>query len=115
MRLLAYVITLSGLIAVPAWALETGNDYLPACRAALTPGTTPNDPRANLFRQGLCVGMVSIYMHEGGKAWCAPEHSTPEQGLRVLVNYLEKNPQVTNNHIVVLMAAAFLEAWPCKK
>jgi hypothetical protein len=93
----------------------TGIRMLPGCKANL------NNAPADMFAQGVCVGAISTQMFNAYAARpdttgsCPPETVTVEQGVRVVVAYLEANPQRLHESFNWLVVHALRQAWPCKK
>ena len=66
----------------------------------------------DLFLQGWCAGVVSALTDYSGGV-CAPEYSTVQQGVRVVVAYIDARPARQNETFNKLALEALKEAWPC--
>jgi hypothetical protein len=86
---------LSGQVALSQQPdVHSGNFIMPGCRDFVTNGN--GDPSF----QGVCLGSVSTLMSLGPKlGFCFPPGATPNQGVRVVVQYLDlppRRPQTRN-------------------
>jgi hypothetical protein len=101
-------------------APETGNDFLRQCSGVLQafrPGSNP-------FVEGWCVGVVHAlrFMADAEKDThdpnlirsCMPHEVEDGQAMRVVLNFLRKNPAQLHFDAQVLVLAAFRDSWPCK-
>ena len=66
------------------------------------------------FLQGLCTGIV-IGILSASSDVCEPPNGTPEQGIRVVVKYIDDRPARLNEQFIALAHEALRAAWPCKK
>jgi hypothetical protein len=92
----------------------TGNDYLPGCKAFIAHAADQQ------FSQGTCAGTVMAqmflaYAQRPETASCPPEGATVNQGVRVVIQFLEANPQRLHESFNWLVVYALRSAWPCKK
>ena len=46
---------------------------------------------------------------------CLPKGVTTEQGLKVLVKYMEDHPEELHDRTAELAFRAFVKAWPCSR
>jgi hypothetical protein len=88
-----------------------------ACQIGVQPGgvKTPLDAA----KSGYCVGLVKALLFVGRRLqepdnFCAPEGVTIGQGTRVVLKYLNDNPDKTHSPAENLAVAAFRAAWRCK-
>ena len=87
---------------------SSGNYYLPHCQQSL--------PNAGTFFDGICSGYVAgLTFATSGQLFCPPNAVTVEQGIRVVVNFLQSNPQRLHEPFGALALAALAKAWPCRK
>jgi hypothetical protein len=90
----------------------TGNAMLPGCRNSL------NDTAPSTYTGGLCMGviitaaMLGDYLPLNLRA-CPPTGVTFGQTLRVVVDYMEKNPNQLHKEFPFLVVLALNRAWPC--
>jgi Rap1a immunity proteins len=94
--------------------LTTRPNNLPGCKAFVDKLTAD-------FLQGFCVGQVSalaLMMKARGTAGeggpCIPPGVTVGQEVRVVVRYIENQPNRMHEDFRALALAAFWEAWPCR-
>jgi hypothetical protein len=92
----------------------SGNTFLAGCKDNLT-----NSKQAS-FSVGICAGSVStmLFVARGRRqdaSICPPVNATVEQGIRVLVQYLESHPQNLHENFQGLLLRSFQAAWPCSK
>jgi hypothetical protein len=126
MRILGSILMGSMLIgAHPALSqsanADSGNYFLPHCRAFMDPGnpSAPNFKTEHLSSMGQCGGVVSAMIFVGKYLppefrYCVPEGANIGQGTRVVIQYLEANPNLLHYDFRTLVIAAFKTAWPCK-
>jgi Rap1a immunity proteins len=103
-------------LSIPVEAQEagTGNSVFNACKLA----TRDNSPRNtnDMLLLGICFGNVdATFYHLANQSFCPPDGVTNVQGVRVLVRYMESNPQEHHLKIAELAERAFKWAWPCKR
>jgi hypothetical protein len=114
MRLLLSALILAGLSA-PAIA-QSSNDMIPACKSYINK-QLPKDNFA-VWKQGTCIGMIQALMftgHDFARApICPPVGATAEQGVRVVVAAIEKDPASMHMNFAVDAAIHLHFAWPCK-
>ncbi len=112
-----------GLVLVPpsfgaADAGTSGTLLLESCKAAeatqdaiakggsAAPGTE--------YDIGYCVGLVQGVAYVSS-SYCSPEEVTISQDVRIVVKYLEENPEKLHLHAARLAEDALTKAFPCKK
>lgn len=110
--------TLRGIILVAAivasckasFAEEdvSANTAMPGCREA----ENYNSP--NIYKRGLCMGIVSTLLDLDPKI-CLPPSITNFQAVRVVVKYIDARPARLHESFKVLAGEALRAAWPCKK
>ena len=90
-----------------------GNSLLPTCKAAIDSADNPTWRNSHeAFNAGYCIGLVK------GVSFSSP-HVCPAKGVkflqeaRVVVKYLEDNPQILNLDETVLTETALSKAFPC--
>jgi Ssp1 endopeptidase immunity protein Rap1a len=99
--------------------VDSGNAYLPHCRAVL--GDNPNAKLRieDYLSQGRCMGVVSAMIGVGNSLapeyrYCFPNGVNTGQGIRVVISYLDTNPSQLHYDFRFLVLRAFTAAWPCK-
>jgi hypothetical protein len=103
------------VLATPAAAqsdVSSGNHMLPYCQA-LVLGKGGDDAMT-----GICAGAISALVYvghalPGDRRFCAPRNTTNGQHQRVVLAYLERNPQSLHLNFKELALKAMREAWPC--
>jgi len=110
-RHILLVLTLITTNIFPVNAYE-GTNSLEACRAVANETFT-----SNAHYMGYCIGVAESMMSPippGVKCqldYCIPKAVTTQQGIRVLVNYMDKHPEKTHLELRVIAVLAFMEAW----
>lgn len=71
--------------------------------------------RSNFF-SGRCVGAIEILdaANTDSKRFCAPPNTNNLQRVRVVVTYVEAQPNRGNEDFRILANEAMAKAWPCK-
>jgi Rap1a immunity proteins len=91
---------------------ESANDMMPACRDFINSSsdTTP-------FSRGVCAGTIGTILAFGRHVGthCAPLRVSNGQALRVVIQYIDKQPARLHEKFGLLAIEAMQEAWPCKK
>ena len=97
----------------------SGSDYLTACNLFLRArrGEAASSATLNI---GICMGYTSgvletaeVFGSLGTRLSCVPEAAENEQIIRVIVKYLEDNPQNLHRRAASLIQLALLQAFPC--
>jgi hypothetical protein len=66
------------------------------------------------FMSGYCLGVVATLMGFGRvMGFCLPPGATPNQGVRVVVQFIDAHPERQNELFYQLATGALLAAWPC--
>jgi hypothetical protein len=104
------------LFAAPAGAqhLNTGIDYLPACKAVVATG------KATTSHEGACLGVIDAVLILSNRLprdqkFCAPSSFLSSQVTRIVVKYLEDHPARLHELFPNLVLEAIRNAWPCKQ
>jgi hypothetical protein len=92
--------------------LSSGNSYLAGCHRFISKASD------NSFSQGTCAGAVAAQLFDSSSLRpemksCPPTDVTVAQGVRVVVAYLEANPQRLHESFQALTILAFRTTWPC--
>jgi hypothetical protein len=88
----------------------TGRGMLSRCKEA----TEDQPPQRMGYLQGFCSGVVlSTIVYSPGRLVCHPADADVTDGVRVLVKYMEENPQELQEDISLLSIKALHQAWPC--
>ena len=68
------------------------------------------------FLSGRCVGAVEVIddLGSGSKLFCPPEATSNLERVRVIVAYIESQPERMKNGFGLLANEAMAKAWPCK-
>jgi hypothetical protein len=69
--------------------------------------------------RGVCAGTVNTLMLSGpvypaGGRFCPPSNAPVNQGVRVVVSYMDRHPGELHEQFIILAHQAMREAWPCK-
>jgi hypothetical protein len=91
---------------------STANDMLTRCKD-LIGGKTPLIKEA--LGQGRCGGYVAALVYARSVFSCLPEGATPEQGVRIVMKYIEARPKRMQEPFGKLALEALGEAWPCER
>jgi hypothetical protein len=90
----------------------SANEMLPGCKGLISDKTPP---LREALRQGRCAGYVAGLVYARSVYLCVPEGATPEQGVRVVIKYIEARPERMQEPFGKLALEALEEAWPCKR
>ena len=111
-----FVVAILLALMMPAGAQNnpqsTANDMLTGCKG-LIGGKTPLIREA--LGQGRCGGYVAALVYAKSVFSCVPEGATPEQGVRIVIKYIEAQPKRMQEHFGKLALEALGEAWPCER
>jgi len=91
---------------------ESANEMLSGCKGLIGDKTPP---LKEALRQGRCAGYVAGLVYARSVFLCVPEGATPEQGVRVVIKYIEVRPERMHEPFGKLALEALEEAWPCKR
>jgi Ssp1 endopeptidase immunity protein Rap1a len=86
----------------------SANAAMPGCREA------ENYHSPNIYKRGLCMGIVSTLLDLDPKI-CLPPSVTNFQAVRVVVKYIDARPARLHESFKALAGEALRAAWPCKK
>jgi hypothetical protein len=119
---IAAIVALSLVGSASAEDNGSANAIVPGCRAQLQAGLTDGTNPADAFGQGMCVGIITGLATSTALSrvtlksafFCAPEESTIQQSMQVIVTYIDKHPERIDEPFVLLAISALQEAWPCK-
>jgi hypothetical protein len=94
--------------------VDSANWVLPGCKAF-----AENRPDLLAFRQGICAGAITALTFIGsslpeGYRTCPPKTATHGQKIRVVIRYLEQQPERLHEPFNGLVLEALSSAWPCK-
>jgi hypothetical protein len=99
--------------AIAASDVTTANGLMPGCRHHLQTDSPPDDGRL-MYLVPYCAGIIEGLIY-ATSAVCLPEGVTHDQGVRVIVKYIDDRPQRLNENFKALAVEALQAAWPCKK
>ncbi|WP_409997233.1 Rap1a/Tai family immunity protein [Bradyrhizobium cosmicum] len=73
-----------------------------------------SEESARAFLQGYCAGLVVglRYMYDDA---CVPDGATPNQVLRVVVQYIDSRPARLHEDFRILALEAMKQSWPCNR
>jgi len=101
----------------------TANEVMPACKLYLSVidrhGTVRQSEIAHLMDAGECLGAVYAMLtvsHTLAEPlrFCPPEDFEAEQGVRVVVTYIENRPGRGREDFTMLALEALRSKWPCR-
>ena len=87
----------------------SANAAMPGCREA----ENYNSP--NIYKRGLCMGVISTLLDLDDPTICLPSGVTNFQAVRVVVKYIDARPATLHENFKALAGEALRAAWPCKK
>jgi hypothetical protein len=99
-------------LTMPAGAQSSANEMLSGCKGLIGDKTPP---LREALRQGRCAGYVAGLVYARSVYLCVPEGATPEQGVRVVIKYIEARPERMHEPFGKLALEALEQAWPCKR
>ena len=105
--------------AIPAHAaMNTGSDLLRACEIAVDQSFDVNITQA--MEGGFCMGLAASFIDLDRVSgtdvkWCVPERVTVGQGIRVLLKYMNANPEKLHLNSIIVAALAFQSSFPCNE
>ena len=100
----------------------SANDVLPACKLYLSVvdrhGAAKETEIVHLMDAGECLGAVYALLNVSRALteplkFCPPSNAQPDQGVRVVVTYIEKSPERAHDDFTVLALEALRAMWPC--
>jgi Rap1a immunity proteins len=92
-----------------------GNDLLPRCQAMINAADDPNWKSTHeAFSVGFCTGLVEGIIYASSTV-CTPKGVTVLQSARVVVKFLEDNPDKLNLDERALADTALTKAFPCSR
>lgn len=98
-------------LATPASAQVKANEWLKYCDAKNT-----NQNICFYYARGFADGLRwENHLHGDNAKTCIPKEVTAIQLIKVGQSFLSKNPQHLHRDLGTVLAAAFMEAWPCEK
>jgi hypothetical protein len=98
----------------------TANALLRECQLSQRIMTDePKLTRLELLQAGHCMGFVEGFIHTGRVLpvplrFCTPKEVTLDRAVRVLIEYLNSNPEVAHQDGEILTGIAFQTTWPCR-
>jgi hypothetical protein len=87
----------------------SANRYLPGCE-----GIVRNQPTLDSAR---CIGVLEglAILGQVNNLWCAPDTTTTEQWVRVVVKFIEDRPARMHEDFRLLAIEALKQTWPCRQ
>ena len=101
----------------------SANEVLPACKLYLSVvdrhGAVSQSEIPHLLDAGECLGAVYAMLTLSHSLtellkFCPPAEFEAEQGVRVVVAYIESKPGRAREDFTMLTLEAFRSKWPCK-
>lgn len=127
MKMRSLLMLAACFVAVPSPVMADVEKILQQCKIAITaPSEIDKNPILAGIDIGFCFGYVrGISDYVTGTApmskkemevfkSCRPENVDNKQLARIVVNFLESNPQYHHFSITTLIALALKDAFPCK-
>jgi len=117
---LLFIVVLCGAVALfqgigQTVSSQDGNDLLPRCQASVTSLDTPTWKDAHeAFNAGFCLGLVQGVWYASANV-CTPAGVTFGQLQRVVLKFLQDNPEKLNLNQNLLAEMALSKAFPCPK
>lgn len=117
-------VMIAALFFAPSIALAQtafpGNYVEPGCKIVVTTQNGAGETRTDAMLSGFCSGLVAGVVPFGPilpeqYRFCPPAEWTTKQAVRVFERFLEMHPNYLDQPSANLAAAAFREAWPCRK
>jgi hypothetical protein len=99
---------------------DSGNYYLPHCRAMMDSANAVAVPDIEaILASGQCAGIVAGMMTAGkfltaDYRYCVPDTVNLGQALKVVIRYLDTNPNQLHYDFRYLVLATLKGAFPCK-
>lgn len=99
---------------------HSANSILPGCRVVAD--WDPNDPkviRSQLFEAGFCAGIVDGLLGMAGgfnpqMRSCVPSEVNVQQAAKLVVQFLDLNPQALHRDFRAVVVLVLRNTWPCK-
>ena len=109
-------LALSGIGMASATVVDAGTDAQRSCEL-LVQGSFRDNGEAR--SAGSCEGMIETAMLfapnlPADVRGCPPAQGSTLESVKVLLRYLEKNPDRLNEAGITLAIEAFRDAWPCQ-
>ena len=99
----------------------SANTIVPGCRAMLVAAGQPNLQMTaeTAVLVGTCIGIVAETMWSGdflkeSMRSCAPVDSNVAQAIRIILKYLDSQPEFLFQDFRMLTVSALHQAWPCR-
>jgi hypothetical protein len=102
-----------GLVSLSARAADnnynSANEFLPGCQELIAHQLT--------FASGRCVGVIHglAVLGQMSGLLCPPDGVTREQYVRIVVKFIESQPETMHEDFDVLALVALRRAFACKK
>jgi len=115
--------------ATPVASEHSANNILPGCRFLVAPKPATITSDVSGWSVGLCSGtidgiltvavqqrvaMVARYGNAVNVPFCSPPTATREEGIRVVVRYLDEHSELKMEEFGSVALEALEKAWPCK-
>ena len=112
-----YVVAILIALTMPTRAEDnkgSANSYMPGCRGFIADNWATGE--RNAYQRGQCIGFIAGLIYEAsGTDLCVPSGVTHEQGVRVVIAYIDARPQRMHESFGQLAHEALTAAWPCKR
>jgi hypothetical protein len=94
---------------------DSANNVMVGCRASVLPPSEIPDEKH--FEAGYCLGLISGVndLLAVMKKACAPRNVTKGQMTRVVVKFIDDQPQLQHGSFTALVIGALMKTFPCKE
>ena len=91
--------------------IVSANYVMPGCRELVGGG------QRELGLQGLCQGIVGVMFNfwRSQLGICFPDGTNVEQAIRVVIRYIDRQPERMHEEFFQLAIEALQQAWPCRR
>lgn len=115
--IVAASLTLAVIGTANGSVVDAGPDAQKACRSLVDGSTFHSDDDAR--SAGSCEGMIETAMvfapnMPADVRGCPPPQGSPLESAKVLLHYLDSNPDRLGEPGITLALEAFRDAWPCE-
>lgn len=118
LRWLTLILIVSGPASAQTSNYDSANKVLPYCKAVIEQKANPS--LTEVYDRGFCLGTMTTLRAMGpafnaDARFCPPERATVGQATRVVVQFMEANPQLLHEEFMWLAVQALRVTWPCPK
>ena|SRR5215472_9280719 len=100
--------------AYPQSDFASARIIMPGCEAYLA--QRYDEPTLQIFRQGVCAGQIAGVWDAAATlhAVCAPGNAILNQGVRIVVEFIDARPARMHERFTDLALEALMRTWPCE-